>query len=77
MEEIFGMVRGFSRVLVVGCGGCTSVCMAGGQKETLALADELAECARHARVPQQYACFVAERQCSREFLDDMEERVEN
>ncbi len=77
LEEIFGMVKGFERVLVVGCGGCTSVCLAGGQREVLALADELAECARNARVPQQYACFVTERQCNREFLEDIEERVEN
>ena len=77
LEEIFDMVKGYARVLVAGCGGCTSVCLAGGQRETLELAEELAECARHARVPQQYACFVAERQCNREFLDDMAERVEN
>ncbi len=75
LEEIFDMVKGYRRVLIVGCGGCTSVCLAGGQRETLALADELAACAREAHVPQQYATFVTERQCNPEFLEDLEERV--
>ena len=38
LEEIFGMVKGYQRVLVAGCGGCTSVCLAGGQRESLDLA---------------------------------------
>ena len=46
LEQIFDMVKGYRRVLVVGCGGCTSVCLAGGQREAIDLADELATCAR-------------------------------
>ena len=42
LEEIFTPTKGFNHVLVVGCGGCTSVCLAGGQRETLELADEAA-----------------------------------
>ena len=77
LEEIFDMVKGYRRVLVVGCGGCTSVCLAGGQRETLALADELAAGARQAHVPQQYACYTTERQCNPEFLQEIEERVKD
>jgi hypothetical protein len=77
LEEIFGMVKKYRRVLVVGCGGCTSVCLAGGQRETTALAEDLGECARQARVPHQFECFTVERQCNLEFLEDIEERVKN
>lgn len=77
LEEIFEMVKSYRRVLVVGCGGCTSVCLAGGQRESLALADDLAACARQAHVPQQYGCFVTERQCNLEFLQDIEDRVKD
>ena len=77
LEQIFGMAKGFKRVLVVGCGGCTSVCLAGGQRETIALADDLATCARAARVPQQYDVFTVERSCNPELLQDVAGRAEN
>jgi hypothetical protein len=77
LAEIFDKVKGYRRVLIVGCGGCTSVCLSGGQRESLALSDELSACAREAHAPQQYAVFVTERQCNQEFLDDIRERVAN
>jgi hypothetical protein len=77
LEEIFGMVKGYRRVLVVGCGGCTSVCLAGGQRETQALADDLSAMARQAHVPQQYAAVVTERQCNPEFVRDIEGMVKD
>jgi ferredoxin len=77
LEQIFEMVKGCRRVLIVGCGGCTSVCLAGGQRETIALADDLATCARTAQVPQQCDTFTVERQCNPEFLRDLEDRAEN
>ena len=33
LEEIKEMIRGRRKILNVGCGGCTSICLAGGQKE--------------------------------------------
>jgi ferredoxin len=69
--ELFETVKPYKRVLVVGCGGCTSVCMAGGQRESLEVAEELAAHARHEHVPQQYTTFVTERQCNPEFLEDL------
>jgi ferredoxin len=77
LQEIFDSVKGYHRVLVVGCGGCTSVCLAGGQRETLELADELRDAARQAQVPHGYECFTTERQCNPEFLDEIAERVKN
>ncbi|MGO9308469.1 MAG: methylenetetrahydrofolate reductase C-terminal domain-containing protein [Spirochaetia bacterium] len=77
LQQIFETVKSYPRVLVVGCGGCTSVCLAGGQREAIALADELAACARAAPVPQQYDTFTVERQCNPELLEEMEDRSQN
>lgn len=77
LEQIFEMVKGYKRVLVIGCGGCTSVCLAGGQREAIALADELSTCARSAQVPQQHDYATVERQCNPEFLEEIEGRVAN
>ncbi len=75
LEEIFETVRGYRRVLTVGCGGCASVCLAGGQRESLELNDDLAECARREKAPLRLDCFVTERQCNPEFLDDIADLV--
>jgi len=77
LEQIVTMVGGYRRVLVVGCGGCTSVCLAGGQREALALADELTAQAQSARVPRECRTFTVERQCNPEFLDSLADRVQN
>jgi len=40
-DEIKEMIKSFKKVLNVGCGGCTSICMAGGQREVGLLNEEL------------------------------------
>ena len=77
LEEIYRTLKPYHRVLTVACGGCTSVCLAGGQKEALALNDELAQLARRDRLPMQFDCFTAERQCNPEFVQDLKELVAN
>jgi len=38
MDEILAMTADFERILVLGCGGCTTVCFAGGAREVETLA---------------------------------------
>jgi len=37
LEEIREMIASYRRVLTIGCGGCVSLCIAGGQKEARSL----------------------------------------
>ena len=75
LEEIVGMVSGYRRVLVVGCGGCTSVCLAGGQREAQQLAADLEAHARSVRVPRECRVFTVERQCNPELLSELGDRA--
>ena len=75
LEEIVQMVNGYRRVLVVGCGGCTSVCLAGGQREAIQLADELEAHARSTLVPRECRTYTVERQCNPEFLSELADRA--
>ena len=38
LAEIKNMVHGYRRILVVGCGGCVTVCQTGGLQEAETLA---------------------------------------
>jgi hypothetical protein len=77
LPEIFGMVKGYPRVLLVGCGGCTSVCLAGGQRETIDMADELSVLSRAEHVRGQFEVVTTERQCNPEFLAEIADMAEN
>jgi len=77
LAEIFGVVKGFPRVLVVGCGGCTSVCLAGGQRETIEMADDLKHLARGEHSASQYEVITTERQCNPEHLAEIADLAEN
>lgn len=73
LEEIAALVGARRRVLVVGCGGCVSVCLAGGQRETLELAAELAEGARARGTRVETSCITVERQCDAQYLAEIED----
>ena len=73
LEEIAGLIGGRRRVLVVGCGGCVSVCLAGGQRESLELAAELGESARGRGAEIETSCVTVERQCDAQYLAELAE----
>ncbi len=70
-DEIVEAVKDFRRVLVVGCGTCVAVCLTGGEKEAGILAAELDIAAQIANREQTFGVACLERQCDREFLDEL------
>jgi hypothetical protein len=46
LDEIEGFIEEFGRVLVVGCGGCATVCLAGGETEVKIVGSALRIAAR-------------------------------
>ena len=41
LAEVFGFIDSAGKVLVLGCGGCVTVCQTGGEKEVAILAQAL------------------------------------
>ena len=75
LEEIKEMIKGRKKVLNTGCGGCTSVCLAGGQKEVDTLNIKLQLSCKADGVPVQIDGFTVERQCEVEFLAELDRMV--
>lgn len=76
-EEIKHMIRGYNKVLNVGCGTCVAVCLAGGEKEVDVLNAELDMARKLDDQPIQIDGFTVERQCDREYMEVLDDMVGN
>jgi len=76
MEEIRQEIAPFKKILVAGCGTCVAVCWAGGEKEVGILASQLrlAGSSEDREVVTLEA--TVERQCEKEMLAELKEKVE-
>ncbi|MDQ7848835.1 MAG: methylenetetrahydrofolate reductase C-terminal domain-containing protein [Armatimonadota bacterium] len=76
LEAILKMMAPYRRVLVVGCGTCVSVCLAGGAREVAVLGSQVRMARRRADNPVEVAEATVHRQCDREFLLPLAAQVE-
>ncbi len=74
-EEIKEMLKGYKKVLNVGCGTCVSVCLAGGEKEVAILNAELDMARRLEDDPIEIHGQTIERQCDREYLAELDDMI--
>ena len=76
IEEIAASLEGCTSVVVAACGTCVTVCMSGGEKEALKLADMLVlEAASKGRTLTA-TVTTPTRQCDMEFLDENEDALD-
>lgn len=73
--ELKEMVACYQKVLVVGCGTCVTVCMAGGEKEVGILATALRMAIRLEGKNISFIEATIERQCEWEFIDRLKDYV--
>jgi ferredoxin len=73
--EISAMLGDSRRVLILGCGTCVTVCMAGGEKEVGVLASTLRLANAKDGRRMDVAEATIERQCDREFFDAVRDKV--
>jgi len=74
-DEILEMLGDYKKVLNLGCGGCTSICLAGGQREVADLSGELEAHVRNTGADIQIHEHTIERQCNENFFFDLDRFV--
>jgi ferredoxin len=74
-EEIKNLIKGYKKVLNVGCGTCVAVCLAGGEKEVDVLNSELEMARKLDENPIELGAITIERQCDREYLEALDDKV--
>jgi len=76
-EEIKEVLSGYSRVFILGCDTCVSVCMVGGKKEVGVLASQLRMSFKKDGKPIQIDEDTVERQCNREYMELILEKLQD
>ena len=75
LDEIKALIKGYNKVLTVGCGTCVAVCLAGGAKEVGLLNAELKLARKIDGAPVEVGAACVERQCDMEFLEELDPLV--
>jgi len=76
LDAILGMMTPYHKVLVVGCGTCASVCLAGGAREVAMLGSLVRMIRQTNDEPIEVAEATVHRQCDKEFLLPLAAEVE-
>ena len=77
LADIKAMLDGQQKVLVVGCGTCVTVCLAGGEKEVGILASALRMATKLDGNGADVDEVTVQRQCEWEYIDPLADRLED
>jgi ferredoxin len=77
LDEIKEMVKSYKKLLTVGCGGCTSICYTGGQREVGLLNEDLKNSLEKEGMATRPDSFTIERQCNADFYPELDEIARN
>ena len=76
LEEIIEMIGDSKKVLIAGCGGCVTVCEAGGDKEVKVLASSLRLYYTQAGEEKELDEATVTRQCDMEYLEELADNMD-
>jgi len=76
IPELIEILQGHKKVLVLGCGTCVTVCLAGGEREVSIISSALRIASRLAGASLEIEELTIERQCDNVFIEKAAEAIE-
>lgn len=76
-DEILETLKPCTKVLVLGCGGCATVCLTGGEKQAEELASQLRLVSGPKKLDLQVEFDSITRQCDKEFVENLKQSPDN
>src|SRR4030042_2737189 len=76
LEELKTLISDAKKVLVVGCGTCVTVCVAGGEREAAIVSSSLRMASKLAGNSKDISEVTVQRQCEWEYLDQISEQIQ-
>lgn len=77
LEEILNYISGYKKIMLMGCGGCVTVCFSGGAKAVELLASQIRIARKKQGKEIEIIECTPERQCEYEFIDTFKDDVES
>jgi ferredoxin len=77
IKDILSMIENYTKILLIGCRGCVTVCSAGGEKEVSILSSALTMARQNDGKPIEIKEVTLERQCDPEYLEQIRSFVED
>ncbi len=75
IPDLLAIVKKHKKLLVLGCGTCVTVCLAGGQREVSIIASALRMAAKLKGLPLEVEELTIERQCDNVFLEQAADAI--
>ena len=76
IPELIDIVAEHNRILVLGCGTCVTVCLAGGEREVSIISSALRMASRLRNKPLDVEELTIERQCDNVFIEQAAEAIQ-
>jgi ferredoxin len=76
IPELLEILKGHKKILVLGCGTCVTVCLAGGEREVSIIASALRIASRVRGLGLEIDELVIERQCDNIFIEQAAEAIQ-
>ncbi len=75
-EEILDSIKDYKKIMLMGCGGCVTICFSGGSKAVELLASQIKMAKKKQGKEIEIIEGSPERQCEYEFIDACKEQIE-
>jgi ferredoxin len=76
-EEILDSIKDYKKIMLMGCGGCVTICFSGGSKAVELLASQIKMARKKQGKEIEIIECTPERQCEYEFIDACKEQIES